>query len=175
MRIKQIVAITAITLFSGMTAAEVYIGGTIGRSNHPYEDVNDDDASRLFIGYQLPSTDVAFEYSTIDMGSPRIDNLGDIAIDGKQASVLLSPASQAAGEFSLLFRLGYYQLDSELDVAFFGQASDDSSGIMWGIGGRYKITEGFSIIGEVAGYGNVSYIVDDETATVFDIGIQYNF
>jgi len=32
-----------------------------------------------------------------------------------------------------------------------------------------------SILGEISGYNNVSNVTDKQTATTFDVGLQYNF
>jgi OOP family OmpA-OmpF porin len=135
------------------------------------ESFDDPGGIEIIGGYNI-NPNFSVEVSYVDFGE---------ASDNEPPEWLISSNTIALGavgkvpltpEFELFARLGYHSWDGELSESGYGKLDeDDGSGMLYGFGANYKLSEKFSI-----GVRYTNYNFDKDTdVTLLSANLQYNF
>ena len=170
----------ALSLAAHNTSARTYIGGATGKAEFDYSDIDDGDAEKYYIGYQIPGKLYGFELASIDSGAANIDDttfgFESIRVDGYNLSAIYNTAQYFGFKqpVNLFFKLGYYSVETEVKTSTLS-FTEDSSGLSFGLGIDYAINDAFSLRADLEGLYGVDDFADDEIVTFITIGAQINF
>ncbi len=181
MRIIPFLSLITLSLFTTIAHAGLYIGGAAGKSDFSYSDIDDGSSKKFYIGYKPKDNHFAVELASVDSGDADIeDGFGifnsSIRVEGWNLSAVYNTAANLGQDepFNVFIKLGYYSVDTDIDTNI-SDLSEDSSGLSFGVGLEYAITNNFILRADIEGLSDVEDFADDETVTLASIGVQFQF
>lgn len=164
---------------AGLAQAGGYLGGGIGSASYDYDDVDNSTAIKLYGGYTAPLAPNSFfgvEAAYVDLGEADITSLpGNWSLQMEGFSVAgLFQYVLPDGGLGFFGKIGAYSLETTLDTPY-GSDSEDSAGLLWGLGLTYSLPSGLGFRGEIESYEGVDDYADDNAVTVLSAAVQYNF
>ena len=134
----------AIFGLSTVVCAQVYVGIGLGKVDID-EDFDDPAGFEVYVGHDY-SENISFEGSYVDFGEAK-DNLPSVwTLSGDSFSLAVLGKVPISKEFTVFAKVGMHFWDAKLDVAGGGTlASDDGSGLVFGVGADYKTNDSVSV------------------------------
>ena len=176
------VIIAAATVMAFMTTAAYAegfsVGASIGSSKIAVDDSSaglDFDATDLgwkVFGKYMFNDNWGVEVGYIDLGTPGDNVLGvpiDIGADGIDAFFIGS--SPLSDSFDLFGKAGAIAWDAEISAPGVPSISDDGTDLALGVGGAWRTSDTFSILGEFEWFD----IADADSVWMFSLGIEIGF
>lgn len=163
---------------TGVAQAGAYFGATVGSAGYRYENVRNSTAVKAYAGLIIPKTILGIEAAYVDLGEADITSYtGEqwLRMKGYYVAGVLNYTDADTG-LGFFARCGGYSLETTIDVGS-ADATDDGTGLAWGLGVSQNWSSGFGVRAEVEGYQDVEAesVGHDKTVTVYSLGIQYSF
>ncbi|HIB83201.1 MAG TPA: porin family protein, partial [Chromatiaceae bacterium] len=142
----------AIFGLSTIVCAQNYVGIGLGQVDIDTEQVDintegfdDPTGFEVYVGHDY-SENISFEGSYVDFGEAK-DNLPSVwTLSGDSFSLAVLGKMPISKEFTVFAKVGMHFWDAKLDVAGGGTlASDDGSGLVFGVGADYKTNDSVSV------------------------------
>lgn len=192
MKIKLCAAVMALFVLCPDAIAEVYVSGSLTKSNYQYEDVNGGTGNQFALGYRfVTSNDLPFlvEIGHVDLGAAKVNDFSTSGINFTNTELGWSGNVLSAGMFLgelddsiFTFKVGYYTGDSTLQGRANGSPysfEEKSDGICWGLGGEWRFSKYVGLVIDIDGMSSVKTLPEiseeDSTVTVFTVGLAGHF
>lgn len=175
--------ITAFAFIATTAHAGVYLGANVGFTSSDYEDVDSSNSRRFILGYQLPDSPLSFEVAALDLGTADVDDTEvEIEMDGESFLIGFNTATTENDATNIFLKGGLYKIDTQISGTFdYGyytyllDGSESSDGFVFTAGFDHALSKNFYISGELGGYGEVDYIVADESIMFYELGAKFKF
>jgi len=163
----------------------LYLGLSYTRPSYDIDYLNgrtitemDFNALSLQVGYKFnPYISVEGRY-TMTFGDPGIEGLEPIDVDMTIWGIYVKPTYPLGPEFDIYALLGYAGTNTSGHFDIGGTStpfSVDESSFSWGFGGRYILTEEFSVYADYLMYHDESSLLFDHVVDSINFGIAYQF
>ncbi len=161
--IRNSLSVAVVSLLSASAFSEMYIGASVGQTDHDLDGLDKGTSVELKGGYKFNEY-VGVEGSYLDLGDADVSGgSGSVSVDGfKVAVVGFIPVAETVDIYG---KLGLYSWDADYPAG-----SDDGSdinygvGVAWGVADNVKVNLGYDI-----------YELDEEDANNVNLGLTYSF
>ena len=169
-------AAATLALLSTTAAADSggYVGGAAGFASYNYSDVEDSTAFSIYGGYRPRDGGLGLEVGFLDLGDADITSISGMSlnISGFNVSATYGTVPNVASPLTIFGKLGLYSFDTELAGA---GMSASSSGLSFGVGLEYTITERLALRAELQNFSGVEDFANDEDVSLISAGVSYAF
>jgi len=172
-------AALALPAAAQMSMSSGYVGGSLGQSKFkadcgPFSCDKNDTSFRLFGGYQF-TRNIAAELGYTDLGKLKVSGFG-LSGEVKATAWDLSGVFSwpFANQFAVFGRLGLAYTKGESSGAF-GSASDNKTGVTWGLGAQWDFTRNFGARAEWQRYRVDAGSAGTGDVDNLNIGVLYRF
>ncbi len=152
-----------------------YVGVAVGASSFDYEDIEDGDATQLYLGYRGWSR-LGYEVVLLDTGNAEVIGLNDIQLDVNAVNLglTLNSATNHQEPLNAYLSGGIYLADTTL-IGPVASVSEGSTGFTAGAGLELSLNEYFKLRADARVLFDVEDFANDESISMLSIGGQFNF
>lgn len=183
MIVSRTALIAAVAFIATSAHAGVYLGVNAGITSSDFEDVEASNSRRFILGYQLPESPLSFEVAAVDLGTAEVEHMDvEIDMDGESFLIGFNTATTENQTTNIFLKGGLYKMDTKISGTFSDgyylyqlDGNESSDGYVFTAGFDYSLSKSFYLTGELGGYGEVDYIVADESIMFYELGAKYKF
>jgi hypothetical protein len=160
-------------LFASAAQAELFIGGGVSNYSYNYTDLDNSSGSKIYGGYYAEGG--AFvEIASIELGETESD-LISAGLDISGTAAYVGFRSQGDTGWGFFGKIGMYSFDSDLIIAGSTVDQASSSGVSWGFGVTYALSDAVALRGELENFSGVEDFADDESISGGSISLEIRF